>query len=198
MQHLSDADLIDRFCRGQIHAFNLLVSRWQKPIFNFLYRYLGNVEDAEDACQKTFVKAYRKLSHLKETASFRAWLFQVAANQGRDALRARKRSKILNFGFNNDDHHEDEIPRDVAEQMDASVHQQQLRQIFECAMKQIPEEQRIVIVLKIYQGLKFIEISEVLDEPVNTVKSRMYYGLRTLRKVLEKQDYDEEVLRYEM
>ena len=91
MTDFSDAELIDRFRSGQHHSFNLLVWRWQKPMLNFLYRFLGNQQDAEDVCQKTFLKVYQKISALKELEKFHLWLYQVAANEARDQLRRRKR-----------------------------------------------------------------------------------------------------------
>jgi len=74
----------------------------------------------------------------------------------------------------------------------------QLRDLLEKALQEIPEEQRVVVIMKEYQNLKFTEIAEILGAPVNTVKSRLYYGLNALRKVLARWDIDREVLSYEM
>ena len=74
----------------------------------------------------------------------------------------------------------------------------QLSAILENALQTIPEEQRIVVIMKQYQGLKFSEIAEILNEPINTIKSRMYYGLKTLRKILTEWDINQEELGYEL
>jgi len=204
MNNLSDAELIERFRKGQIQAFNLLAWRWQKPILNFLYRFLGNVQDAEDACQKTFIKVYQKLMGLQDLNKFRVWLYQVAANQARDQLRHRKRHSFFSINSNSasnsnmDDEIVPELPDPESNNLEGNAHGKQLRQIFEEAMQTIPEEQRAVIVMKVYQDLKFIEISEVLKLPLNTVKSRMYYGLKALKETLKKQNLSEEALSYEM
>ncbi len=204
MNNLSDADLIHRFRSGQTQAFNLLAWRWQKPILNFLYRYLGNVQDAEDASQRTFMKVYQKLHDLKDSSKFQVWLYQVAANQARDQLRHRKRNAFFSIGSNSNPH-SDQEPEPFAEiadpegnNLESRVHQTQLHGIFEEAMRTIPEDQRLIIVMKIYQDLKFVEIAEVLKLPLNTVKSRMYYGIKALRSILNKQNFSEEVLNYEM
>ncbi len=200
MNNFSDAELIERFRKGQIQAFNLLAWRWQKPILNFLYRFLGNVQDSEDACQKTFIKVYQKLIDLQDLNKFRVWLFQVAANQARDQLRHRKRHSFFSIDSNSnmDDEIVPELPDPESNNMEDNAHGKQLRQIFEEAMQNIPEEQRVVIVMKVYQDLKFIEISEALKLPLNTVKSRMYYGLKALKEILKKQNLSEEALSYEM
>lgn len=204
MNNCSDAELIYRFRDGQTQSFNILTLRWQKPVINFLYRYLGNVQDAEDACQKTFIKIYRKLSELKDVNKFQVWLYQIAANQARDMIRHRKRQPFFSINSNSkgnsDDNDEtmNEVTDTEAKNPEIKAHQSQLHEIFEAAMQAIPEEQRLIVVMKIYQGLKFIEISEVLKIPINTVKSRMYYGLKALREVLRKQGFSEEVLNYEV
>ncbi len=200
MNNLSDAELIERFRKGHIQAFNLLTWRWQKPILNFLYRFLGNVQDSEDACQKTFIKVYQKLMDLQDSNKFRVWLYQVAANQARDQLRHRKRHSFFSIDSNSnmDDEIVPELPDPESNNIEGKTHGKQLRQIFEEAMQNIPEEQRVVIVMKVYQDLKFIEISEALKLPLNTVKSRMYYGLNALKETLKKQNLSEEALSYEM
>jgi len=204
MNDLNDAELIQRFQNGQTQAFNLIVWRWQKPLLNFLYRFLGNKQDAEDVNQKTFLKVYQKISSLKDIDRFQVWLYQVAANEARDLLRRKKNRSFLSLGIrskSNSSFEENNIPDIVdSETVDAdnNIHQAELRKIFENAMQEIPEEQRVVIIMKIYQDLKFAEIAEILQESLNTIKSRMYYGLKALRQVLQKQNFSEEVLNYEM
>lgn len=204
MNNLSDAELINNFRKGQIQAFNLLAWRWQKPILNFLYRFLGNVQDSEDACQKTFIKVYQKLLDLQDANKFRVWLYQVAANQARDQLRHRKRHSFFSIDSSSkqnpgsDEEIVPNIPDPESNKMEGETHQKQLRHIFQEAMQSIPEEQRVIIVMKVYQDLKFIEIAEALKLPLNTVKSRMYYGLKALKDILKKQNLSEEALSYEM
>ena len=204
MNDLNDVDLINRFRKGQTQAFNLIVWRWQKPLLNFLYRFLGNMQDAEDVNQKTFLKVYQKISSLKETDKFQVWLYQIAANEARDLLRRLKNRSFYSFGnqlklkSNSDENMILDIPDSESMDAENNIHQAELRKIFEIAMQEIPEEQRAVIVMKIYQDLKFNEIAEILQESLNTIKSRMYYGLKALRQVLQKQNFSEEVLNYEM
>ena len=154
---MSGAELIERFRKGQIQAFNLLAWRWQKPILNFLYRFLGNVQDSEDACQKTFIKVYQKLMGLQDLNKFRVWLYQVAANQARDQLRHRKRHSFFSVDSNPnmDDEIVPELPDPESNNLEGNAHGKQLRQILEEAMQTIPNEQRHDNVMKVYRDLKF-------------------------------------------
>ncbi len=196
MPETNDQDLVERAQKGEIQAFNLLVRRWQKPVLNFLYRFLGNLSDAEEACQRTFIRVYEKLPGLGNGKKFSVWLYRVAANQARDLLRQKKRQRLVSF-FEFWQKGSEEEPLEPADPQGLSaedrLHQEDLRSILLNALQQIPEEQRIIVIMRIFHELKFHEIAEILGEPLNTVKSRMYYGLKSLRNVLEKQHFDREV-----
>jgi len=201
---MKDADLIDRFVDGDVEAFNTLVWRWQKPIFNFILRYIGNRDEAEDLTQQVFVRAYRNLPKLKKRGSFSTWIHQIAANLSRDLIKQRRRRSSVSLDNLQETRSYDfaananlTLLADAPEHPDKIVSRNQLRDILEKAMQEIPEEQRIVIIMKEYQGLKFTEIAEALDAPLNTVKSRLYYGLTALRKILNKWQIDEEILQYD-
>lgn len=199
---MTDKVLIERFISGDVSAFNTLVWRWEKPIYNFILRYLCDLELAKDVMQRTFIRAYKGLSKLKEKKRFSTWLFQIALNQCRDELKKRKRQFVSIDEVHNEDSTEskkvshtvidpDDGPAEITQKIEiASV----LKKALQC----IPEEQRVVIIMKEYHGLKFIEISEILSVPLNTIKSRMYYGLNSLRKVLQQWGVDREDLGYEM
>ncbi len=202
---MNDRDLIEKFLNGKVDAFNTLVWRWQKIIFNFVWRDLGNRDEAHDVTQQVFIRVYRNLHQLKDRERFSTWIYQIAANLCRDVIKQRRRRQILslenmqetgnaelatNAAFTllpEDDQHPDRI-----------VSRSQLRELLEKALQEIPEEQRVVVVMKEYQNLKFTEIAEILGAPVNTVKSRLYYGLNALKKVLARWEIDQEVLSYEM
>jgi len=199
---MTDKVLIERFISGDVSAFNTLVWRWEKTIYNFILRYLGDYELAKDVMQRTFIRAYKGLSKLKDGKKFSTWLFQIALNQCRDELKKRKRQFVSIDEVHNEDSTEskkvshtvidpDDGPAEITQKIEiASV----LKKALQC----IPEEQRVVIIMKEYHGLKFIEISEILSVPLNTIKSRMYYGLNSLRKVLQQWGVDREDLGYEM
>ncbi|MFQ6618544.1 MAG: RNA polymerase sigma factor [Fidelibacterota bacterium] len=200
---MTDEHLIEKYLDGEMNAFNTLVWRWEKPIFNFIYKYTGRREDSKDITQKVFIKVYKNLKTLQNRKKFSSWIYKIALNICRDELRKWKRENTisLNRGLKNQRSSEfnlHEILQDESNPADQQIHTAQIRKIIIEALLKIPEEQRLVIVMKEYQGLKFTEISEILQEPLNTIKSRMYYGLNSLRKVLISMNIDKEVLGYEM
>jgi len=200
---MEDSRLIMKFIDGDVQAFNVLVNRWQNRIFNFVFKVLGKREDAKDITQKTFIKVYKNLRKLRDSKKFSAWIHQIAMNLCRDEMRKNKRSPTISI-------HE-KIRTSSGEEMelqdflsDGSIElldelqQGELVEIIRRGLNMIPENQRMVIILKEYQGLKFREISEILQEPLNTIKSRMYYGLNALRKALAELEIDKEVFQYEL
>ncbi len=199
---MADEILIERFLSGDVSAFNTLVWRWEKQIYNFILRYLGDYELAKDAMQRTFIRVYKGLSKLRDRKKFSTWLFQIALNQCKDELKKRKRKHVSISEVRRDDSSGSrEIVSVIADPNNGpeSVTQMDsVTSILKKALQCIPEEQRVVIIMKEYHGLKFIEIAEILSVPLNTIKSRMYYGLNSLRKVLEQWGIDREDLGYEV
>ncbi|MEW6455904.1 MAG: RNA polymerase sigma factor [Acidobacteriota bacterium] len=165
---MRDEDLISMFLEGDINSFNYLVIRWRNKIFSLLYRFTGSKEDAEDLTQETFVKVFKNLKALKDKNKFSSWITSVALNTARTHLNHRK---SCHEELNKFDFHKDSNQSDVKE-------------VFENAFKHLPEDQREVILLKEYQGFSFKEISEILNIPEGTAKSRMFYGLKNLKNYL--------------
>ncbi len=200
---MEDSRLILKFIDGDVHAFNVLVNRWQNRIFNFVFKVLGKREDAKDITQKTFIKVYKNLRKLKDSKKFSAWIHQIAMNLCRDEMRKNKRSPTISIHekirtSSGEDMELQDFLSDGSNEMLDDLHQGEVVEIIRRGLNMIPEEQRIVIILKEYQGLKFREISEILQEPLNTIKSRMYYGLNALRKALAELEIDKEVFQYEL
>jgi RNA polymerase sigma-70 factor (ECF subfamily) len=201
---MNDSALIKQFCdQGQVSAFNTLVWRWQKPIFNFVLRFLGDPEQAREISQQTFIKAYRSLPNLKDHSRFSTWLYQIAVNLCRDEIKKRKRRKTFSLegmqeNAEQSGGRETLTMADESASPDSIVGRKELRDILAKALQQIPEEQRVVVIMKEYQGLKFVEIADTLGIPLNTAKSRMYYGLTALRKILTQWQFDQESFQYEM
>ncbi len=166
-----DPDLVKRARRGAVDAYNLLVSRWEKRVFNYLLRLVGDREDALDLTQEAFLKAYQSLGKLQEPSRFAPWLFRIAHNEAFSHLR-RKRPEVLPDG------------RPLEDTGGTRVFPLELSLAVNMALARLSEEQRETVLLKIYQGFKFEEIAEVLSCPVSTVKSRLYTALDILRETL--------------
>ncbi len=170
-REIEDRDLIAKARRGDVEAYNLLVSRWEKRVFNYLLRLVSNREDALDVSQDVFLKAYQNLPKLDAPEKFAGWLFRIAHNEAFSLLRRRRP--------------EAELLPDMG-QADSSgrLLPLELSLAVESALKRLSEDQREAVLLKIYQGFKFEEMAEILECPVSTVKSRLYTALELLKATL--------------
>ena len=170
-REIEDLDLIAKARRGDVEAYNLLVSRWEKRVFNYLLRLVSNREDALDVSQETFLKAYQNLRKLDDPARFSAWLFRIAHNEAFSLLRRRKPETELAG---------EPRPRNTG----GRLLPVELSLAVESALKRLNEDQREAVLLKVYQGFKFEEMAEILECPVSTVKSRLYTALDLLKTTL--------------
>ena len=201
---MTDTDIITLILNGDRTRYNALVWRWEKPIFNFILRYLGNKELARDVSQRVFIRVYKNLKKLRDPNRFSSWIYQIAANLCKDEIKKMSHRDFISLDLiqeNNENNGHllpDELQESEQFQPDQKLNQKQVSNMIQKALQQLPEEQRVVIIMKEYQGLKFREIAEALNQPLNTVKSRMYYGLNGLRKIFEQWQITEEVLNYEL
>jgi RNA polymerase sigma-70 factor (ECF subfamily) len=171
-REVEDRDLILKAQRGDVDAYNLLVSRWEKRIFNYLLRLVRNREDALDLCQDVLLKVYQNLRKLEDPARFAPWMYRIAHNEAYSMLRRKKPEDDLETAqFDLPSPGGGMLPVETALAVDA-------------ALRRLSEEQREAVVLKIYQGFKFEEMSEILGCPLSTVKSRLYTALDLLKDTL--------------
>ena len=180
----SDEELVEACQAGEASAFDVLVARWEDRIRGAAFRFLGSEEEARDAAQEAFLRAYQAIGGFKREARFSSWLYQIATNLCRDRLRRRMTRATVSLEALEEagpvmvetrpGAHERLLERDLAQAVRRAVHA-------------LPEEQREVVILKEYQELTFLEIAQALDVPVSTVKTRLYRGLGQLRLRLERE-----------
>lgn len=170
-REVDDRDLVLRARRGDVDAYNVLVSRWEKRVYNYLRRLVNDAEDALDLSQDVFLKAYQSLRRLEDPARFSSWLFRIAHNEAYSLLRRRRpETEITDQALS-----PPRAPGMMPVETSLAV---------ASAMARLSEEQREAVVLKIYQGFKFDEIAGMLSCPVSTVKSRVYTALDLLKTML--------------
>lgn len=191
---VTDEALIIAFLNGNTDAFNTLVTRWRKPIYNFVLRYAADRDSADDLTQQTFIRAYQGLRKLDKPTRFSSWLYRIALNAARDAGRSNQRHSMVSTS---DEVVANELRVSPFSHPDQIAHRRDLRDVLSRALQEIPEEQRVVVIMKEYQGLKFREIAEAMEIPINTVKSRLYYGLNSLKKLFEEWKVTKEVVWYD-
>jgi RNA polymerase sigma-70 factor (ECF subfamily) len=183
---LTDEELLMSVQSGDTNSLGVLVGRWERPLYRFVYRMTPRPEDASDICQETFLRVLDKAHRFKRGSRFSTWMYQIALNLCRDQKRRKRRWKRVVDDRKEVDERYHAAPRDGSSAPDPwrNVERQEKNQAVLKALEQIPDEQREVLILKEFEGLKFKEIALILDCPESTVKSRMYYGLNGLRTVL--------------
>jgi len=176
-REVEDRDLISKARRGDVEAYNLLVSRWEKRVFNYLLRLTrGRREDAQDLSQDVFLKAYQNLAKLDDPAKFAGWLFRIAHNEAYSMLR-KNRPDDAEITF-------DPATAEASLGSGARMFPVELSLAVQTALNRLNADQREAVLLKVYQGFKFDEMAEILEIPVSTVKSRLYTALDLLKTAL--------------
>jgi len=175
MQEPDDKVLVRRCREGDIKAFEVLLDRYQKPIYNVALRMVNNTDDAADLTQSVFVKAYEKLSSYNEHYKFFSWLYKIAVNTSLNFLEQKKRGDLLG------DHDVPEETR-VDEEFEAAERVEKL----EDAILNLQLEYRVVIVLRHFHDLSYEEIGTILEIPDKTVKSRLFTARQMLKDLLTK------------
>ncbi|HMQ34292.1 MAG TPA: sigma-70 family RNA polymerase sigma factor [Chloroflexaceae bacterium] len=177
--------LVEAGQRGDVEAFNQLVRLYEGRVYNLCYRMLGDADAAADVTQDTFISAYRNLNRFRG-GMFRSWLFRIATNACYDALRARKRRPTVSLSAPSD--LDDDAPAfdiaDTGESPDERALRRELSAAIQRGIAQLPEDQRIVIILSDVQGLAYEEIAEVTSTNLGTVKSRLSRARARLRDIL--------------
>jgi RNA polymerase sigma-70 factor (ECF subfamily) len=178
-----EAELLARAGQGDLSAFNALVERYQAAIYGLCLRLLGNPQAAEDTTQDAFISAYRRLDSFRG-GSFRSWLFRIAANASYDELRWRSSRPHVSIDEPQGPGDRAFDIADKAASPDQRAEQSELRQAITDALAQLPDEQRLAVVLCDAQGLDYAEIAEVMQCSLGTVKSRIARGRGRLREIL--------------
>ncbi len=186
---ISDDDLMCRFQKGDESGFRRLLERYQDRILNYIYRMVSDRHLAEDLTQEVFVRVYVHAGRYHPGSSFAPWLYRIASNMAINELRRRKRWRFVTINNNPsesdrnvvvDIKDEDSVdPEQVVQQKEAS------EEVSE-ALKKIPDKYRAPLILRELEGYDYEEISQILDIPRGTVKSRLNRGRALLETVLKR------------
>jgi len=174
---------------GDRFAFRELVDLYQNKIYHLAYRMLGNVHEAEDIVQETFLRVYMNLTRYDTAQKFSTWIYRIGTNLCIDTLRKRKRKSNLSLDANIFDSDssdgydilptgEEELPEN---QLVLSETKQQVRE----AIDHLPEQYKSIVILRYLHDMSLQQISEVLDMPVTTIKTRLYRAREYLRGRLD-------------
>jgi RNA polymerase sigma-70 factor (ECF subfamily) len=176
MIETNDIVLVSECLKRNQKAFEQVVDKYQKPLFNLAYRLIGNVGDAEEVTQVAFIKAFEKLNTFNPEGKFFSWLYRIAVNESLNFRSAKKRFEPIN----EQDGLKNETPETI-------YHQREVQTQVQHALTKMKEEYRVVIILKHFQDLSYEQISQILNVPTKTVKSRLFSARQLLREILIKQ-----------
>ncbi|MFT5523478.1 MAG: RNA polymerase sigma-70 factor (ECF subfamily) [Pirellulaceae bacterium] len=186
---LTDEDLLIRYrTSGDRGVFAQLVKRYERELYNYLRRYLGDAEQAEDVFQSTFLQVHLKCDQFEVGRKFRPWLYTIATNQAIDAQRRNRRHRLVSL-----DRAGREDSDDIGGLIDLLVsdvpnpeegaRQSEDREWVETAMGELSDQMRTVVSLVYYQGLKYREAADIMSIPVGTVKSRLHSAILKLTAI---------------
>jgi len=174
----SSADLIAGACEGDPEAFRLIFERYSRPVISFIYDMVSNRELAEELTQETFVRAYRNLRTMREETKLSTWLFGIARNVAREALRARVR----------DNHHvdlEDELVRGLSDTEPEPVERllgKELNEVIQRSLAALDEDKRLVFTLKVFQQCSYEEIAKITGFSIPKLKTDLHRARAEMRR----------------
>lgn len=183
--NLSDEQLVELAVSEEPDAFGEIVRRWERKIFALCFGMLGREDDARDAAQEAFIAAYRNLPNFRGEAKVSSWLHRIAVNQ---CLTTKRRQKTRSEDFIDDESRDEQRVFVAAERYSPASEAEQAERlkVVRQAVGALPTDLRQVIVMKEFEEMTFQEISETLELPLSTVKSRLYTALKQLRMRLER------------
>lgn len=172
LEREAERDAIAAAQRGEREAFDLLVARYQKPIYRLCYRYVNNHDDANDLAQEVFLKAWRAIGRFRGDSAFSTWLYRIAVNACLN-FRALRRPATS------------ELPESLVDPRpgaSAAVEREDEAGRVRAAVRRLPQKQRATLILKVFHELTHEEVAQVLGSTVGTVKSNLFHALSNLRR----------------
>ena len=185
MKQISDEQLLALSRSGDKEAFGSLLRRYEKELFNFLAKFLGQSSLAEDVFQESFLQVYISAADFDVSRRFRPWLYTIAANKARDALRRQARRPSVQLTAGDDEGGEVDLWHNLLKDettpeklYDLKQRKQQVRLV----VARLPEHLREILILAYFNQLPYKELAEVFDIPIGTVKSRLHSAVAAFAK----------------
>ena len=180
----TDEELIGRFQEGDEQAYTELVNRYRGKLMTFVYRFVNDMEQAEDIIQDTMLKLYTHKHYYRNIAKFSTWIYTIAGNLAKTELRKRKHHKVTNISQMGPEDRDYELPS-VAPETDEVVQSEYIEKKIQAAIQNLPLHFRTVTILRDIQELSYEEISKIVEVPLGTVKSRINRARLQLQKELK-------------
>jgi RNA polymerase sigma-70 factor (ECF subfamily) len=185
-QDENDQQLVQRVQKGDRSAFDLLVLKYQHRVLKLVGRFVNNPAEAEDVAQDAFLKAYRALPSFRGESAFYTWLYRIAINTAKNSLVATRRRPVdFDLDLQDPDQFDRHAKLKEVDTPERVLLTEEIRQVVQGAMEQLPEDLRTAIVLRELDGLSYEEIAEAMECPVGTVRSRIFRAREAIDKRLK-------------
>jgi RNA polymerase sigma-70 factor (ECF subfamily) len=187
----SDEILVAKCQEGDKQAFELLIKKYQRRIFHLIYRITQDPAVVEPIAQEVFLKAYRSISSFRGSSRFYTWLYRIAVNTSLSHIKKQSagenRERMIEF-----DHHASTLQADSmrADDPEELFMRKEFFQHLLASLRRLPEELRTAVMLREFSGMNYEEISEVMEIPLGTVRSRIFRARARLREMLEPYVYE--------
>lgn len=178
-----DTELIQKYLKGDEKSLEILVAKYLKPVYSFIYKNVGNANDAEDISQEVFVKVWKNIKKFDQKKNFKPWLFQIAKNASIDYL--RKKKSIPFSRFENEKGQNVLLESMVAKPLNL-IEKFSDKRTLSVAMENLTSKEQKIIQMRHEQGMSFKEIAETFQESINTVKSRYRRTLANMKAKIVK------------
>jgi RNA polymerase sigma-70 factor, ECF subfamily len=184
-----DWKIVQKVQTGQVKYFEELIKKHEKPVFNFLFRFLGNYHDAEEIAQEVFLAAYRSISQFRCESRFSTWLYRIAINQAKNKknnlnLSLQRNISIDPVANDSGDNPVLQVPNPGPDP-EIQQNQKDIQRIVQKEIHRLNPDEAVIILLNDFEERSYDEISKVLDVPVGTVKSRLHRARMVLKRRLE-------------
>jgi RNA polymerase sigma-70 factor (ECF subfamily) len=179
----TDQQLVERTLKGNQAAFNLLVLRYQHKVAGLISRFVKDPHEVEDVTQEAFIKAYRALNLFRGDSAFYTWLYRIAVNTAKNHLVSRgRRPPSTDFDLEDAELVEDASALRDIDSPDGLLQKDHLERLINEAIAELPEDLRTAFTLREFSGLSYEDITEIMDCPVGTVRSRIFRAREAIDK----------------
>jgi RNA polymerase sigma-70 factor (ECF subfamily) len=177
MEQAADAELVSACLAGRRDAFDVIVTRYRRQVYQLCYRFVGNHEDASDLSQEVFVRAYRALAKFRGHASLATWLYRIGVNVSLNKVSSR-RPEVAPVG------EVDELPARGESPVDSLLRGERAERVRD-AISRLPRKQRATLILRVYHDLPHEQIAKIVGSSVGAVKANFFHALNNLKKLLQ-------------
>lgn len=181
----TERDILLNAQKGDQQAFAQIVQSYQRPVYNLCYRMLGNAEEAEDAAQETFIRAYTNLNRFNLDRKFINWVLTIASNHCVDRLRKRR----IHLASLEDDPYAEKVPMPESINPHRRAERQETAEKMQEWLNELSPDYRVPVILHYWYGYSYEEISEIMSITVPAVKSRLHRARKRIAKIILQSQY---------